>query len=95
MKKKLTIASASTKDNSFELEKISQQSLILLNNIDYLKYRSDKNNAIISHLENISFKIENYPDIDKNIATGFDEKINEGEHYINIAIEKLKRAHTF
>ena len=88
--KKLTIASASTKDNSFELEKISQQSLILLNNIDYLKYRSDKNNAIISHFENISFKIENYPDIDKNIATGFDEKINEGEHYINIAIEKLK-----
>lgn len=88
--KQLTSASNSTKENSFKLEKASKEALSLLNKIDYLTYRLDKNDAITNHLESISFKIDNYPNINKDTPTEFDEKIDDGENYVNLAIEKLK-----
>jgi len=88
--KNLTIASTLTQEKSLKLQKISEESLRLLKKIDYLEYRLNKNIDILKILESISFKIDNYPEIDKNIISEFDKKIDEGENYIKIAIKKLK-----
>ncbi|QCS13384.1 hypothetical protein E3H47_13140 [Acinetobacter radioresistens] len=92
--KSLTTASTLTKENSNKLEKASKESLNLLNKIDYLTYRLEKNDAITEYLESISFKIDNYPDIDKDTPSEFDKKIDDGENYVRLAINKLKEGST-